>query len=92
MLPNRFPDGATTPEYNTADAALWYVEAVRGYYAATGDDAFLAQTYATLADIIGWYRKGTRYGIGQDLADGLLRAGGAFANTGKFFVECCSRF
>jgi predicted glycogen debranching enzyme len=75
MLPNRFPDGATTPEYNTADAALWYVEAVRGYYAATGDDAFLGQTYATLADIIGWYRKGTRYGIGQDPADGLLRAG-----------------
>jgi predicted glycogen debranching enzyme len=75
MLPNRFPDKATTPEYNTADAALWYIEAVRSYHAATGDDAFLAQMYPALADIIGWHRKGTRHGIGQDPADGLLRAG-----------------
>jgi predicted glycogen debranching enzyme len=77
MLPNRFPGGAAPPEYNTADAALWYVEAVRGYHAATEDDAFLAQLYPALADIIGWYRKGTRYGIGQDPADGLMRAGEA---------------
>jgi predicted glycogen debranching enzyme len=75
MLPNCFPDKATTPEYNTADAALWYIEAVRSYHAATGDDAFLAQMYPALADIIDWHRKGTRYGIGQDPADGLLRAG-----------------
>ena len=77
MLPNRFPDGATTPEYNTADAALWYIEAVRSYHAATGDDAFLTQMYPALAEIIGWHRKGTRYGIGQDPDDGLLRAGEA---------------
>ncbi len=77
MLPNRFPDGATTPEYNTADAALWYIEAVRSYHATTGDDAFLTQMYPALADIIGWHRKGTRYGIGQDPDDGLLRAGEA---------------
>jgi predicted glycogen debranching enzyme len=77
MLPNRFPDGATTPEYNTADATLWYIEAVRSYHAATGDDAFLAQMYPVLVDIIGWHRKGTRYGIGQDPADGLLHAGEA---------------
>jgi predicted glycogen debranching enzyme len=75
MLPNRFPDGAAKPEYNTADAALWYVEAVRAYHAATEDDAFLAQLYPALTDIIGWHRKGTRYGIGQDQADGLLRSG-----------------
>jgi predicted glycogen debranching enzyme len=77
MLPNRFPDGAAEPEYNTADAALWYVEAVRAYHAATEDDAFLAQLYQGLNDIIGWYRKGTRYGIGQDQADGLLHSGEA---------------
>ena len=77
MLPNRFPDGATTPEYNTVDAALWYIEAIRSYHAATGDDAFLALMYPALADIIGWHRKGTRYGIGQDPADGLLHAGEA---------------
>jgi predicted glycogen debranching enzyme len=77
MLPNRFPDGATTPEYNTVDAALWYFEAVRSYHAASGDDAFLAQVFPALADIIGWHRKGTRYGIGQDPGDGLLHAGEA---------------
>jgi predicted glycogen debranching enzyme len=75
MLPNRFPDGAAAPEYNTADAALWYVEAVRAYHVATEDDALLAQLYPALAGIIGWHRKGTRYGIGQDQADGLLHSG-----------------
>jgi predicted glycogen debranching enzyme len=77
MLPNRFPEGAAKPEYNTADAALWYIEAVRAYHAATEDDAFLAQLYPVLTDIIGWHRKGTRYGIGQDQADGLLHSGEA---------------
>jgi hypothetical protein len=27
MLPNRFPDGATPPEYNSIDASLWFVVA-----------------------------------------------------------------
>src|SRR3989442_7350365 len=26
MVPNRFPDAGETPEYNTVDATLWYVE------------------------------------------------------------------
>ena len=37
MLPNRFPDSGAAPEYNTADATLWYFEAIRAYHAATGD-------------------------------------------------------
>jgi predicted glycogen debranching enzyme len=77
VLPNFFPEGAAPPEYNTADAALWYVEVVRSYHAATDDDTLLTQIYPVLADIIGWHRKGTRYGIGQDPADGLLHAGEA---------------
>jgi predicted glycogen debranching enzyme len=77
MLPNRFPDGAAAPEYNTADAALWYVESVRAYHAATGDDAFLTQVHPTLADIVATYGTGTRYGIAQDQADGLLHSGEA---------------
>ncbi len=28
MLPNRFPDGGAPPEYNAADASLWFVVAV----------------------------------------------------------------
>ncbi len=77
MLPNRIPDGAGSPEYNTADAALWYIEALRAYHAATGDDTFLSTLFPVVEDIVGWYRRGTRFGIGEDAADGLLRAGEA---------------
>src|SRR2546423_12013031 len=38
MLPNNFPDASGKPEYNTVDAALWYFEAVRQYFAATQDN------------------------------------------------------
>jgi predicted glycogen debranching enzyme len=75
MLPNRFPDGGDAPEYNTVDATLWYVEAIRGYHAATGDDGFLKDTYPALESILTWHRDGTRYGIRRDPADGLLAAG-----------------
>jgi predicted glycogen debranching enzyme len=75
MLPNRFPDAGETPEYNNADAALWYVEAVRAYHEATGDDALVRELYPTLEAIVAAHRTGTRYGIGEDPADGLLRAG-----------------
>ena len=77
MLPNCIPDGARSPEYNTADAALWYIEALRAYHAATGDDTFLSTLFPVVEDIVGWYRGGTRFGIGEDAADGLLRAGEA---------------
>src|SRR5882762_6841296 len=75
MLPNRFPDGGEAPEYNTADATLWYVEALRAYHESTGDDGLLKDLYPTLESILAWHRDGTRYGIRQDPADGLLAAG-----------------
>ncbi len=75
MLPNRFPDAGETPEYNTVDATLWYVEAIRAYHAATGDDRFVRELFPVLAEIVDWHRRGTRYGIRLDHADGLLRAG-----------------
>ncbi|MFN8377571.1 MAG: amylo-alpha-1,6-glucosidase [Anaerolineae bacterium] len=75
MLPNRFPDSGEAPEYNTVDATLWYFEAIRQTYAATGDDALLAELSPVLEDIIAWHVRGTRYGIGVDPADGLLRQG-----------------
>ncbi len=28
MLPNRFPDANAAPEYNAADASLWFIVAV----------------------------------------------------------------
>ncbi len=75
MLPNRFPDGGEAPEYNTVDATLWYVEALRAYHAATQDDALLKELFPVLEAIVEWHRRGTRYGIALDPADGLLRAG-----------------
>ena len=75
MLPNRFPDGGETPEYNTVDATLWWVEAIRATHAATGDDALLQDLYPMLETVVDWHRRGTRYGIVQDPIDGLLRAG-----------------
>ena len=75
MLPNRFPDEGETPEYNTVDATLWYVEAVRAYLAATNDLTLVRDLFPVLADILAWHQRGTRYGICRDPADGLLYAG-----------------
>jgi 4-alpha-glucanotransferase len=75
MLPNVFPGAGAVPEYNTADASLWYLEAWRAYVEATGDEAALRRVFPVLADIVDWHIKGTRYGIAVDPADGLLRAG-----------------
>jgi glycogen debranching enzyme len=75
MLPNYFPDGGQPAEYNTVDAALWYAEAVRRYVAATGDTETLAAVFPALRAIVEAYTNGTRFGIGVDPADGLLRAG-----------------
>ena len=77
MLPNRFPDAGETPEYNTVDATLWYFIALREYLQATGDTALLRELFPVLADIIAWHRRGTRYNIHVDMADGLLYAGEA---------------
>lgn len=77
MLPNRFPDAGEAPEYNTVDATLWYVEAVRALLEHTGDYEFVkTQLYAKLLEIIDWHERGTRYGIHLD-DDGLLHAGEA---------------
>ena len=75
MLPNRFPDSGAAPEYNTVDAALWFIETVRCYHAATSDLALVDSIFAKLDEIIECYARGTRYGIAVDSSDGLLRAG-----------------
>ncbi len=75
MLPNVFPGAGETPDYNTVDAALWYIEAWRAYVETTGDRNALAEVFPVLAGIIDWHVNGTRYGIALDPQDGLLRAG-----------------
>ena len=77
MLPNRFPDAGEAPEYNTADASLWFFVAVHEYLRATDDREFAAEIYPTLQDMLEWHVRGTRFGIRMDPRDGLLRAGEA---------------
>src|SRR5437879_1553366 len=75
MLPNRFPDAGETPEYNTVDATLWFLEATRAYLAYTGDLEFVRnELYPVFTDIIAWHTRGTRYGIKVD-PSGLLNSG-----------------
>ena len=76
LLPNDFPSIAgVTPEYNTVDAALWYIQALRAYHDATGDDALRDELLPVVRAIVEAHIGGTRHGIGVDHADGLLRAG-----------------
>jgi predicted glycogen debranching enzyme len=75
MLPNRFPDSAAAPEYNTVDATLWFFIAIYRYLRYTGDNDFVSEELMPiLQDIIEWHDRGTRYQIHVD-TDGLLSAG-----------------
>ncbi len=79
LLPNRFADFGAAPEYNSVDAALWYVVAVELFLRATeSDGSVTSHELQTLGDAVGaivdGYRRGTRYGIRED-EDGLLAAG-----------------
>lgn len=75
MLPNFFPGDGETAEYNTVDAALWYIEAWCAYLVGINEVHSVALAWPVLQQIIAHYRDGTRHGIGMDVADGLLRAG-----------------
>lgn len=75
MLPNVFPGIGDLPDFNTVDAALWYIEAWRAYVETTGDVDACRRAFPALKEIVHSYQKGTRYGIHMDLADGLIFAG-----------------
>ena len=80
MLPNRFLDRDEQPEFNSVDAALWYVIAVDEFLTASDRESDLvspadrASLLRAVSEIIDGYAAGTRYGIRLD-DDGLLRAG-----------------
>jgi predicted glycogen debranching enzyme len=75
LIPNLFPDGSDEGLYHTADATLWFFHALDRYVDVTGDRALLHQLLPTLREIIAHHLAGTRYGIGVDPRDGLLRQG-----------------
>ncbi|MCH9684374.1 MAG: amylo-alpha-1,6-glucosidase [Deltaproteobacteria bacterium] len=75
MIPNRFPDDDQSPEYNTFDATLWYVEAIAAHVESTGELSLAEALMPTLLAIFEAHMVGTRHGIGVDHSDGLLRGG-----------------
>ena len=75
LLPNDFPDAGCTPNYNTADATLWFFEAVRQYFDSTRDFSLLLELFPVLTGIINAHVHGTHYNIKVDPADALLSAG-----------------
>ena len=82
MLPNRFPDHGEAPEFNSVDAALWYVVAAHELIVAAERDGRPLQAAEhdritnAIAAILDGYTRGTRFGIRAD-EDGLLAAGAA---------------
>jgi len=76
LLPNNFPDqSGQIPGYNTCDATLWYVLALRAYVLATGDEALVDELLPVVRNIVASHIAGTRYSIGVDPTDGFLHAG-----------------
>src|SRR4051812_47612705 len=75
LIPNMFPDGAREGLYHTADATLWFFHAVDRYVRVTDDYDMLRVLLPKFIDIVRWHVKGTRFGIGVDANDGLLRQG-----------------
>ncbi len=75
LIPNYFPDGEREGVYHTADATLWFFHALDRYLDATKDRGTLQQLLPKLVDIAEHHLRGTRFGIGVDHGDGLLRQG-----------------
>lgn len=74
LMPNLFPEGQDEPVYNTADAALWFIEAVYEYGKESDDWEFVKEMLPVMEDIVYWYQHGTDYHIFMD-EDGLILAG-----------------
>ena len=74
LMPNLFPEGKKDPMYNTADAALLFINCVWLYWQATEDADFVREMLPVMERIIASYEKGTEYNIHMD-SDGLIIAG-----------------
>ena len=75
LIPNMFPEHDKTGLYHTADASLWFFHAVNRYLKATGDKETLHHILPKLISIVDHHLAGTRFNIGVDPLDGLLKQG-----------------
>jgi glycogen debranching enzyme len=78
MLPNRFTEDGQAPEYNSVDAALWYVIAADACLSGSSHNTKDARQKAAITQavkaILDGHLQGTRHRIRVD-DDGLLAAG-----------------
>ena len=72
MLANTADTGAT--EYNTVDAAMWFVHAVGRHLSRTGDTDLGAAVLDAITDVVDHHLGGTRFGIRVG-DDGLITQG-----------------
>jgi predicted glycogen debranching enzyme len=75
LIPNLFPEHEKEGLYHTADATLWFFEAIHRYLQATDDRTTLRLLLPKLQEIVEYHQQGTHFGIGVDPVDGLLRQG-----------------
>ncbi|HET7787433.1 MAG TPA: amylo-alpha-1,6-glucosidase [Myxococcales bacterium] len=75
LVPNLFPEGESQGLYHTADATLWFFHALDRYTRISGDGTLLRELLPLLGEIVARHLEGTRFGIGVDADDGLLRQG-----------------
>ena len=75
LIPNVFPEKEEFGVYNTADATLWMFHALDRYLEYTGDWTTVRLLLPQLYEIVEKHLAGTRFGIGIDPADNLLRQG-----------------
>ena len=75
LIPNFFSEHEGRGLYHTADATLWFFHALDRYVERTGDRDTLRDLLPKLIDVVEHHRRGTRFGIGVDGNDGLLRQG-----------------
>jgi predicted glycogen debranching enzyme len=75
LIPNMFPEGEKDGLYHTADATMWFFHAIHRYVQVTNDHTTLQLLLPKLQGIIDCHIRGTRFGIGVDPADSLLKQG-----------------
>jgi predicted glycogen debranching enzyme len=79
LIPNRIRDSQV--EYNTVDASMWFIQAIKAYLRYTQDWVFVRTLLPVIRNIITSYKNGTsffRWGESQiiqmDEDDGLIRS------------------
>ncbi|MHA1575814.1 MAG: amylo-alpha-1,6-glucosidase, partial [Candidatus Thorarchaeota archaeon] len=75
LIANDFPDRGIQPEYDSVDASLWFIMAVKKYIDVTNDMEFLTGIiWDAMVSVITAYRIGTKFNIHED-HDGLIVSG-----------------